>query len=104
MLTCLAFPAVLLQILSSLDSPHIVKYFDSFLHEGRLHIVSCQSSPCHSSLAALSAAGMMRGSCEPTAYVPIASQLSQCCVDDAGDGVLPGGQPARRHPQSAPPA
>lgn len=63
MLTCLAFPAVLLQILSSLESPHIVKYFDSFLHEGRLHIVSCQSSPCHFSLAALSAAGMLRDPC-----------------------------------------
>ena len=32
-------PRFLMQLLATLDSPHITRYYDSFLHEGRLHIV-----------------------------------------------------------------
>ena len=32
-------PPAFLQLLASLSSPHIVRYYDSFLHDGKLHIV-----------------------------------------------------------------
>jgi serine/threonine protein kinase len=35
----LPLPLHPLQLLASLSSPHIVRYYDSFLHEGQLYIV-----------------------------------------------------------------
>lgn len=45
-------PCLLPQVLSSLDSPHIVKYYDSYLHGGQLHIVQelCGGGSLHAAI------------------------------------------------------
>lgn len=41
-------------MLASLDSPHIVRYYDSYLHEGQLHIVQeyCGGGSLHAAIRA----------------------------------------------------
>lgn len=43
-----------LQMLASLDSPHIVRYYDSYLHQGQLHIVQeyCAGGSLHAAIRA----------------------------------------------------